>query len=130
MPQTTADNSAADLGVADSNGKPIKIGDFVIRPCINPEHGPHGLWAVHQVILQAGFPVLSYCYSEHGKVLPSGYTRGFLSDLYPQKTLLWINPGHLAHPNKKIAVLAADAVDMTLVNQEELSPPRTRGDRS
>lgn len=111
------------LGVADSEGTPIKIGDFVRRPTSRPS-GPHGEWSVSQVILQAGFPVLSYCYSEKGKVLPTGYTRSFLSDLYSPKSLLWINPGHFDTPDEdgELTVLKPEEVDMALVEQEDLTP--------
>lgn len=92
------DEDRRKTGVADSTGREILIGDRVRQPCVNPDSSPHGQWAVHEVLMQASFPILSYCYSQKGKVLPRGYTRGFLSDLYDPKVLLWINEGHLPRP--------------------------------
>jgi hypothetical protein len=56
-------------------------------------------------------------------VLPTGYSRSFLSDLYDPKTLLWIRDGHLATPDEdELVVLKPGEVDEALAVQEELTP--------
>lgn len=112
------------LAFSDSNGVQLNIGDYVKRPCqINTNI--HGSWAVNQIIEQAGLPVLSYCYSEKGKIIPSGYTRTLLSDLYDHKILLWLKEGKRLKPcEEELLLLPIEQVDMGLVESTVLATER------
>ena len=74
--------------LCDSNGNVLYSGDKIKRPT-NCNQEVHGDWTVCEIVLQGSVPVLSYLYSEKGKILPEGTTRSFLSDEYDQKLLLW-----------------------------------------
>lgn len=114
-------DNTMSLAFLDSAGAQLNIGDYVKRPCqINAT--VHGAWAVNQIIEQAGLPVLSYCYSEKGKILPTGYTRVLLSDLYDTKILLWLKTGKKLKPSEEeLFLLPVEQVDMVLVESTILA---------
>lgn len=75
------------VGVCDSNGAPICIGDTLRRDI--HDNDMHGDWVEYTVELRGLTPVLFYLRSQKGQVLPVGYTGGILANDYDNKMFLW-----------------------------------------
>lgn len=113
----------SQLIFADASKEPklLKYGDYVRRVTHNPNHGE---WTVQQIICVAGHPVLSYCYSQRGKILPNGMTRCLLADLYDSKELLWKEDKKPITPfDDDIILLKPEEVD------QEMLPELQAGDK-
>lgn len=69
-------------GLADSNGRLIKVKDKLKAEC----HADlHGLWVVYEVQLRGLTPVLFYLYSEKGQIMKAGGSVGALCNQYDPK---------------------------------------------
>jgi hypothetical protein len=115
---------------ADASEEPklLNYGDYVRRVTRNPNHGE---WTVQQIICVAGHPVLSYCYSQKGKILPNGMTRCLLADLYDTKELLWKEDKKPITPfDDDIILLKPEEVDQSMLPDLEMNDPRTKHLRS
>lgn len=86
-----------ELCVNDTYGRCLKPGDYVKIPnSINREM--HGENSYYKIIIQGGFPVLTYLMSDTGHPIPPDYIKTFLSDYYTPKTLLWASPEYRPEP--------------------------------
>lgn len=63
----------------DKNGTPIMLGDIVLKP-VTGNTELHGTWAKYRIRKAPGGYVFSYLISENGKILPEGYTAGYMHD--------------------------------------------------
>ena len=106
-------------GLSDSNGRLIKIGNKVKHP-VDCNQDLHGEWAVYKIKQRGIVPVLSYEYSEKGRILPEGYTGSPLSDHYDSKMFMFANDVSDLTPNVELLVLNEDDPEYVLgLNLEE-----------
>ena len=89
------------VGLCDSNGDELRVGDKVKMP-VDCNNEMHGNWSIYTVKLQGMVPILSYFKSEKGQVLPEGYTACCLSDRYDQKMFVFAKDSNDLRPNENI----------------------------
>lgn len=107
----------SNMKILDSNGSVLKVGDYIKQLQNPPFDELHGRHTYHQIIEVNGFLVLSYVTSENGQVLPDGYCRRFLSDLYESKSLLW---GGAPHPmDDSIVVIEKSSIPSHLTRKRK-----------
>lgn len=76
----------------------------------------------------AGFPVLSYLFSEKGYIVPPGYMHSILSDLYAGKHLEFAGPDNLRAPSDvRLQVVDADELPFDVLTQDEWSTRAKEG---
>lgn len=93
-----------NTGLCDSNGTPISVGDKLKKP-VDCNRELHGEWAVYEVIQRGLTPVISYLYSEKGKVLPEGYLASPLCSEYDGKMFCFARDLQALRPTDEGMVL-------------------------
>ncbi len=108
-----------ELAVTDKNGLVLSTGNYVKMP-VTCNTEMHGLFAYYEIIMQGGFPIVSYLMSDSGHPLPPGYLRTHLSDYYDPKALLWATAEHKPAPiDGKIERINAEQLPHENVSEGE-----------
>jgi hypothetical protein len=66
--------------ILDTTGRMICVGDIIRHPIQEPFQEMHGTWGEYVVEKAPGGYRLSYWQSEKGKVMPRGYTGGYMQE--------------------------------------------------